>query len=421
MSLSLYVSFEGASVGRLTSDADGVFVFAYDDRWLASKKAFALSLVLPLREEAFRGRGVAAFFDNLLPEGDARRRIERLASIPEGNDLAFLAHYGQDCAGAFVISPEKNPERSSPALHAEIEVTPDALAKVIDAGAALHAAIGLPEEELPRFSLAGAQAKFACVLRDGKIFLPRVGEPSTHIVKLPIPSGKKVLDSVQNEFLCMKLAALVGVDAPAVDVSPGKHPVLVVERFDREEHGGAIRRRHAMDLCQALGVPSKEKYEVHGGPGAGACFALIKGHVINVATALLAYTDWIAFNLAIGNNDTHAKNVSLLRNRDGDLELAPFYDLVATALYPQFNTRFAFKLGSTDVWAKLRKEDLGALARTFGVTEGFLRNRWLAVFERIEGVLPTLKKLDAAVDVKKPFGKLMAEVDKRISHLRAYL
>lgn len=420
MTPTLYVKFEGTLVGTLTRDEDGVYTFAYASDWLATDGVFPLSLVLPVREEPHRGRNVAAFFDNLLPEGEARRRVERLAGIPEGNDLAFLEHFGQDCAGAFEITPKKDPSRT--AMSSEpIEVTEQALAKVIEEGEALHSAIGLSNDDLPRFSLAGAQAKFACTIEHGKIHLPRQGEPSTHIVKLPIQSGKKLLDSVHNEFLCLQLAALVGFAVPPTFLTGGKHPVLVVARFDRDEVDGAVRRLHAQDFCQALGVPSQEKYETHGGPGAAACYQLLKGNAANVAAALLSFTDWIAFNLAVGNNDSHAKNLSLVSLRTGDLELAPFYDIVSTTLYPQYSQLFAFKLGSTNAWAKVRKPDLEGLAKQFGVKEPFLRARWLATFDRIEDALPKVARLEISAATKKTYKKICDETQKRIAHLRTHL
>ena len=42
---------------------------------------------------------------------------------------------------------------------------------------------------------------------------------------------------------------------------------------------------------------------------------------------------WVIFNYLIGNRDTHAKNLSLTIARDR-VKLAPFYDLLSTAIYP---------------------------------------------------------------------------------------
>lgn len=41
---------------------------------------------------------------------------------------------------------------------------------------------------------------------------------------------------------------------------------------------------------------------------------------------------WLAFNLLIGNNDNHIKNISFLVDEEG-VRLAPFYDLLSTACY----------------------------------------------------------------------------------------
>jgi len=59
---------------------------------------------------------------------------------------------------------------------------------------------------------------------------------------------------------------------------------------------------------------------------------------------------WLAFNLIVGNMDSHAKNLSMLYDpeaRDRP-RLAPFYDLLNTRIYPQLSARFAFKIGGED-------------------------------------------------------------------------
>ena len=74
------------------------------------------------------------------------------------------------------------------------------------------------------------------------------------------------------------------------------------------------------------------KYESDGGPTFGDCAALIRRHSMQAGRDLLLLMQWAAFNLCIGNNDAHAKNISMLRN-GSKLMLAPFYDLISTTFY----------------------------------------------------------------------------------------
>jgi len=62
------ISLDGARVGVLEETADGSR-FTYDAAWLARPDAVPISLTMPLRSEAYAGRGLLPFFENLLPEG----------------------------------------------------------------------------------------------------------------------------------------------------------------------------------------------------------------------------------------------------------------------------------------------------------------------------------------------------------------
>ena len=58
----------------------------------------------------------------------------------------------------------------------------------------------------------------------------------------------------------------------------------------------------------------------------------------------LQLISWVIFNYLIGNADAHAKNLSLLIT-SGGISLAPFYDLISTAVYPDLTLNLALKIG----------------------------------------------------------------------------
>jgi len=62
------------------------------------------------------------------------------------------------------------------------------------------------------------------------------------------------------------------------------------------------------------------------------------------------------FNLAIGNTDAHAKNISLLRHPDGGAVLAPAYDVAMHLHHPTANRAFAM-----DVNGKNAIDSIGAI------------------------------------------------------------
>ncbi|WZB73860.1 HipA domain-containing protein [Achromobacter insuavis] len=99
------------------------------------------------------------------------------------------------------------------------------------------------------------------------------------------------------------------------------------------------------------------KYEADGGPSLAHCRELLRDMGVNAAD-LKRFLQWVVFNLCVGNNDSHAKNLSVLQTPDGHYRLAPFYDLMCTALYPGLARNFAFTVGASpgpatsaaDIW-----------------------------------------------------------------------
>lgn len=414
----LYVHYEAQLVGVLDEDSTGILQFSYAQTWLDKRDAFPLSLAMGLQTKAYQGKIVSSFFENLIAEGEQRRQLERLAALPEGDDLAFLERFGDDCAGALSISPQADYAKVERQTR-ELPLAFEAIEHAITNGLPVQAALDI-DGELPPFSLAGAQAKFPCSIHNGAITIP-VGKPTTHIVKLPIRSGHKLLDSVENEYISMRLAEKCGLPVPAVIILGDRIPLFAVERFDRHTNASVTRRLHTQDICQALGRPSKEKYERHGGPSFSDCYDLVRDQSAKAAQDLFALLDWVGFNLAIGNNDSHAKNISLILTPNG-IVLAPFYDLISTALYPQYNAQFAFRIAEVSSWDKITQDRVDIFAKKIGVRGNFVSNRWRQVFEKMKTGLHDLSlEFSKQTALAKTFRKLSKEAEKRLAHLEKSL
>jgi len=71
----------------------------------------------------------------------------------------------------------------------------------------------------------------------------------------------------------------------------------VVERYDRTEANGAVRRFHQEDLCQALSFPPRKKYETDGGPGATATANLLRAHASE--QSLWRFVEAVAFTYLV--------------------------------------------------------------------------------------------------------------------------
>jgi serine/threonine-protein kinase HipA len=228
----------------------------------------------------------------------------------------------------------------------------------------------IEEEDGIRISLAGAHDKTGVLCRDREVGLTAGRPPSTHILKLPIA---RVEEPIANEAYCMTLAAETGFDAAAVDPRRlGDHEFLLVRRYDREGEGERI---HQEDFCQALGVAPEEKYEGEGGPGVAACARLLRRTSAAPALDLLEFLDCLLFNFLIGNHDAHGKNFSLLLDGPRRMRLAPFYDLISTAVFDGTRRKLAMRLGGENRPRYLRRRHLDRLAAELEVKPSLVSRR----------------------------------------------
>jgi len=375
----LYVFFESKKVGVLKRNTDLVFSFQYTDEWLSFDKKFPLSLSLKLEKKIYGNKDTLAFFENLLPEGDAKNSIEKSQNIKGA--FEFLAEYGLDCAGAVIISTNEK-FRAPPANAELVQIDENKIYQALDEKKSVVEVIA--DEKPGYLSIAGAQDKFPAVYKDKKFYLPRNGAATTHIIKMPIYRSN-IKDSVYNEIFCMSLAKKIGFNIPDCFVHNGKHPLYVVARFDRyTDENGLTFRLHQQDFCQAQGVTSEFKYEEKGGPSIKNNYDLIVENITarNRIQSINTLLDWMSFNLLIGNNDSHSKNISLLIKNDR-YEIAPMYDLICTAVYPKLHKNFAFKIGGRNDYARIGKKEFSLLDAQLDIKSGTSQERFQIVHELI--------------------------------------
>lgn len=351
--------------------------FEYAASWLDSSAAFALAAI-PLRPGAQDAPAVQAFFENLLPEGELRLYV---AQQKQASTLfSLLLEVAGDTAGAFVLLPAgRQPEPP------RYEATSwPALAAALSHRSA--AAIDLGRDA--RISLAGAQDKASLALfDDGVPHLPRGTAPSTHILKPDIRRLAKVWHSAANEALVMRTAALCGLPTAEVFYEPHTR-ACVVRRFDRVRRAdGSLARLVQYDLCQLTGVVSERKYEKEGGPGLADCATLIRRYSTRPALDLRQLVQWLFFNLFVGNNDSHAKNLSIQQHPDGHVGLTPCYDLMCTRLYPGLSPHFAFAIGGETRPGEIGRAQLVSLAQALGMQPRFLQQQATDLAQRLPDAL----------------------------------
>ena len=132
-----------------------------------------------------------------------------------------------------------------------------------------------------RISIAGAQEKTALLYWKDRWHIPHGTTATTHILKPQIgmlPSGIDLNRSVENEHLCLRLTAALGLPSANTEIADfDGERVLVIERFDRRwTRDNRLLRLPQEDCCQALSVPPTLKYDADGGPGMADILDLLK-------------------------------------------------------------------------------------------------------------------------------------------------
>lgn len=352
--------------------------FEYEPLWQASPHVVSLSPSLPLAQRTHVGNEVVAYFENLLPEGDLRHHLELRHHTT--TVFGLLKAIGGDTASGFTLLPQGE-EPVSPSYR---PMRWDELADHLryrKRGPLLS-----QQGENARISLAGAQDKLLLMLLDdGRPAIPLGSAPSSHILKPDIRSLSGIWCSALNEAFCMRLAAELGLEVAEAGYQLDTRACLV-RRYDRVPDGqGGLRRLHQLDFCQLDGTPSTIKYESDGGPDLARCRELLQ-QAGAPAKDLQRLIGWLFFNLLIGNNDSHAKNLSLLQTDEGP-RLAPFYDLMSTTLYNGLSRRFAFQIAGEDRPGRIGKSHLESLARSMRFQPRYFIKQGLELAERMPAAL----------------------------------
>ena len=357
MKRELDIYYEDRKVGIFGVTEQAEYYITYSPEWLRS--GFPVSVHLPLAQQVHKGKVVEYFIENLLPEAGIRHAIAQQHGISAENYFSLMQHIGHDCAGAFSLgAPQSEGEYQ--------KLTTSELKEIL-----LH----LPQypqvshRKGASFSLAGAQNKIPLYLKDGKFHLPLNGAASNTIIKTPL---SRVKNSVANELFCMRLGKHVLQHVAEVEYLPlDEASSLIVHRYDRTAIAGTLHRTPQEDFCQLASLPSAMKYECDGGPGFRQCAELIKKYSGLPALDISRLVRWAVFNLCIGNMDAHAKNLSLY-TVSVNLKLAPFYDLISTLQYPEFNGDLAMRIGGRRNPAKIGKKQWEAFAEDVALPKGFV-------------------------------------------------
>ena len=369
-------------VAELASAGPGLISCTYTDRARARWPGGLplLSCSLPVR--ARRYPDAHPYFRGLLPEGRALQAMADLARVPTFDSFGMLARFGRDVAGALVITEDAPLDRPGEARVYTPAQLDDEIADLDDHPLALH-----DDSEL---SLAGLQNKLLLVATPDGWARPIGGRPSTHILKV---EDRRYPGLVTFEAECLRLARAVGLTTIAADVTTHSGiDCLIVSRFDRRQVDGTVERIHQEDACQALGRDPdaderRGKYESAGGPSLVEIATILDRYSADPLTELRRLVEVVTFTVAIGNSDAHGKNISFLHPQPGVVELAPLYDTVPTALWPQLPDRAAMTVAGHSRLSDVTLDDIVTEATRWHLDPSVARATALELLERLHEAL----------------------------------
>jgi serine/threonine-protein kinase HipA len=354
----LEVRHDDGIVGDLLRNVDRSLTFSYREDWRTRRDATPMSLSMPLAQPEHAGQRVANVLWGLLPDND--RVIDRWArrfDVSPTDLFGLLRHVGTDVAGGMrfvdpdVIEATGNDVQLSTA---DIE---QRIRAIHDDATMWH-----PVDHSERWSLAGAQGKFALRLDPASNTWSSGDRATTHILK---PAIAGLVDHDLNEHLCLAAARNVSLQAASSSVhSFGAERAIVIERYDRRWHDGRLVRVHQEDMCQALGIHPQRKYESDGGPSLEDIAAMLQRE--RPATAydnLHRLALGFAFNWLTVGTDAHAKNYSLMLAGNA-ARLAPLYDLGSGLLLGVHvrKLKLAMKIGGEYSPSKIGRNNFVRLA-----------------------------------------------------------
>lgn len=359
-------SSEPVVAGRVDERA-GFVTFTYALSYRARADAISLyTPELPLRPgtmEPLSGLSVPGCLRDGSPDAWGRSviRYHRAALESDISEIGYMLLSGTNRFGA------NDFQRSRTEYLPRVDTAP--LDELVDAAARVNEGLPLSEPLADALehgtAIGGARPKV--LLRDD--------EGVEWIAKLSSTSDQ-AFSLVRAEATYMELARRVGIRVPDTKfIRVRGRDALLVRRFDRTANGG---RRHVVSgLTIAAWDEMNGRYATYpqilsGIRSRGPSGAIDPGPEM---------FDRIAFNIAVGNSDDHARNHAAFWDGSG-LELTPAYDLAPNAR----NGETAFQALSFDTEGVDRVSQFAVLernARHYGLTAAAGRERVDRITEAI--------------------------------------
>ena len=164
-----------------------------------------------------------------------------------------------------------------------------------------------------------------------------------------------------------------------------------------------------------LKIDPKHKYETLGGPGIAESFGLLRNLSLP-ASDTVEFLDRLIFNFIVGNGDAHGKNMSVLY-RNGLAELAPMYDVMSTAIYPEVGRRMAMKIDDEYNFKWITAGKFVRMGAKIGIAESVVRRELEKMSHRALSKLPHLVRSATRHHPSFCYAEIAKGIERRIAQL----
>ena len=337
-----------------------------------------VALAMPVRNAPYNHGALHPIFEMNLPEGFVRRQLsERLQRYTRISDMLFLAIQGDEGIGRLQYG-------------SSIVRTPsvrDNLSDILTWDSHHSVFADLLDRHLFNTTLSGMQPKVIINSDKTSLLCPDL------IVKT---GGEDYPQLALNEYVCMSIAAAVGLSTPKFWISDNQ-ALFIVERFDIQ--GDEVLGME--DFAVLMGRPGAARY---------------LGSYENAAKVLNLYTGrhgetvrfyrYVILSCLLGNGDAHLKNFALLYPHPGQAAtLSPIYDVVCTQVYELEAKTLALKMNKSQDFPS--REGVLRFAQALGV-----KNAEQGLEKMADIALQQLQTIEELAD----FPALKRTLEKTISH-----
>lgn len=290
----------------------------YAAEFLGARDFRALTVLLPVDFAVRSASHWPSFLVDLLPQGAARRRLERDGQL---SPWELLERGASNPVGNLRVRSEvarEHPKHPGFGIGEMIQRGDTFVDYAMELGAAVAGAT----------DTQGDAPKFWVVEDDTGMWHPDNGNMSFPLrrhalLKFPVAeAGIRATDILRHEAVYQRIAARWGLRVTA-ELPQFLDGALLIPRFDRRVEQGREVRLGVESLYSIAGVIDSATMALRHDQ---VLIALARC-VSDFPTECIEYVRRDLLNIALGNRDNHGRNSAILKATNGNISLAPLYDV----------------------------------------------------------------------------------------------